>query len=217
MLKKLLTLSLVAVMLGTTVFAASPMGLALTAYTETTPVVETKTATADITANGGMDLVEIGPEGAVRDSVETFDSSIDAEDGRWYLAQVKIGSGYSSFTSIKFGICATYSTGKADFYCVPLKKTDFDMAKTAAANGTSLTTLTAPYQSGYSSLGTYDAASDWFSLTAELDPTLFTEENYVGEYIYVAFQMKEVDSAKWRYCFWNSKRSLFNMTVKGVK
>lgn len=199
MLKKLLSLSLVAVMLSVAALAAP--GASENVITPTyaaEPVVKKESY------NGhSMELLYVTQketDGVVSQTVGecSWASNVtDLTENKWGLAKIKIGN-WENLTSLTVNInVGVYSVAKYYGHIMPLTKADYDAAKAVAGTTTPLSyLLERPIDNEENALVSEPYSrtkAGWTMQNLQVtfdDCSVFTDEYYQDGYIYVAFQVK---------------------------
>ena len=209
MLKKILTLSLVAVMLSTAVLATEFMELTSVHAAEAGETFTDEVIVASSTDNPMEFLWATrteDAEGAKITSVSWTATSQDMTKEKWMLAKIRVGEN-REFSAIKFQtrwqmykIPGTASTAKGTsyVYCAPLSYSDY--AAAAAIKGTSdtLSTLVKPSPSDANvKKGSLSKQTDGTTqnISVTLDAATFNNSDYYHDgCIYLAFYEGDVEN-----------------------
>ena len=227
MLKKLLTLSLVAVMLSTVALASNGVvGFGVATYAEEAEELD-KTVTASATDNPieFLWVSQNAETGAQTISTKTWPSSaanptIGANN--WILAKINVGENMN-FTSMSFTVPIQFkgAKGSNNFYLrvAPLAYTDYVAAEEAKAAGTTLTSLVKPVEGGenVASVKKSHATSTNTTqgTTITLDSSLFNNTAaYHGGYVYLAFTAADGDATDRYLSLKSDKVSTWKLVVK---
>ena len=209
MLKKLLTLSLVAMILSGTVFATPTPIAPMTAALAETDGIEyedyTKTATVD--PDMTTLIVTNGDSGAtVQNYGWNVNRNLDPVK-EWLLVRIDIGENLvldQTTMTLQAQVRFT-SAGTSTIHVAPLTKAQFDSAEAAAAagTGTAISGLVAPADAPNKD-SQEKTESTGNKTYKDLVLNHNSEENYVGKYLYVAIQfdslsmqLREAFKANW--------------------
>lgn len=238
MLKKLLSLSLAAVLLSTVAFASGGAEMIMdAAYAE---VAEEVTDTIKVKNDDGTYNTEFlwvsqstSEDGVVSQSVtgpltwsDTEKTSVVGYSKslvpRWTLAKIKVGKDWGTFSSLslQMRVRALKATNVA--YSMPISKADYDAAAAAATNGTKMSTLVQPQTN---SDATYQLLADragksngsYLTYTLTLGAEDFTGNCYQDGYLYFAFQAISPDNGTYGNLGLDLHTSYWKFTVTGTK
>ena len=219
MLKKLLTLSLVAVMLSVTALA-SPGGVMLMDATYAEEAEEV-TETFD---NTKYEILKVAQTTDTTQTISKLtmggtNDGYTSKTTRWYLVKVNVGKDWGSFTSIVSKFRMTAVKGKNYSYLTSLTKTDYDTA--AAVVGTAVdnflsepSVVAADTEKMWKDGSNFSSNSSKQTLSLTLTEDLYT---YSDGCLYFAFQSTS-DNTTYPYAGLRVEdTSYFITTVTGTK
>ena len=200
MLRKILSLSLVAVLLSTAVIATDFVKLtsvyAAEPVTETIANTEVSILRVDQTVTDGVVSQKISNRtiGGTSDGYTT-------KTTHWYLMKVNIGKNWESFSSFLFKLRLSALEGKNHAYSMPISKADYDAANAVAGTETTLDSLVEPQTDAaakYQLLADRAGKSNGSKLNYDLlpDATAFTGDSYKNGCVYIAFEVTATENAK---------------------
>ena len=233
MLKKLLTLSLVAVMLSVTALA-SPGGVMLMDAT----YAEEAEEVTEVFKYENIELLWVsqttGEDSTVSQTVTALSWDTKWKAGTaslnaWALAKINVGENWD-FSKVTFRARLGAYKGECVAYYMPLTKADYDAAKAVAGTGTTISSLSEPETDEAAIYQVLE--SNWTksnnskqSYTFTFDPESFTSAHYQNGYIYIAFQPQNTTSSRSLALWFNAdetninydQAAYWNMTVTGTK
>ena len=197
MVKKLLILSLVAVMLSTAAFANGILLAEATYAAEPEEITETF-------GSSKINILLVKPEsGEQKISAVNWSSTSNSDStsvNTWMLIRVEVGENWN-FSALTLTMRLQMNKGFNDAFVAPLSKSDYDAAVAAAAAGTRMTTLVRPADNPLATKtelegsGKATPSTLWVTSTsmqnrsASLNVANFTNAHYNGEYLYLAAQV----------------------------
>ena len=213
MLKKLLTLSLVAVILSVSAFATPTPMVPMTAALADAPATVNATGEALI---GDMDILIVtnGASGATvqKYTLGTYNLEVGTE---WLLMDVTVGEDWVlNETTMTLQTRVRYpSEGTVTCHVTPLTKEDFDAAKAAAGTSTAVTGLESPIgaTTNKNTKSITGSAQKTF-VGPTLTSSYYGADNYVDGHLYMAVQY---DTIKVRLL--NTNLGEWKLTLDGKK